>query len=83
MVIPNIGVVWWMIKIHLIHLTFYKRRTIEYKTLGSERQKNVVTNQLDINCSCKLTYCIFAPLNFNTEFFLSLDNEDKMSSKRR
>ena len=23
------------------------------------------------------------PLNFNTEFFLSLDNEDKMSSKRR
>ena len=27
--------------------------------------------------------CIFAPLNFNTEFFLSLDNEDKMSSKRR
>ena len=28
------------------------------------------------------SYCIFAPLNFNTEFFLSLDNEDKMSSKR-
>ena len=27
-------------------------------------------------------YCIFAPLNFNTEFFLSLDNEDKLSSKR-
>ena len=35
------------------------------------------------NCSCKLSYCIFAPLNFSTEFFLSLDNVDKMSSKRR
>ena len=26
---------------------------------------------------------MLAPLNFNTKFFLSLDNEDKMSSKRR
>ena len=33
-------------------------------------------------CSCKLTYCIFAPLTFITEFFLSL-NDDKMFSKRR
>ena len=36
-----------------------------------------------LNCSCKLTYRILAPLKLNTEFFLSLDNEDKMSSKRR
>ena len=26
---------------------------------------------------------MFAPLTFNTELFLSLDNEDKMYSKRR
>ena len=41
----------------------------------SHRITNVIT--------FKLTYCIFTPLNFNTEFFLQLDNEDKMSSKRR
>ena len=38
---------------------------------------------MNMNSPCKLTYCKFAPLNFNTEFFLSLDNEDKMSSRRR
>ena len=45
-------------------------------SLSSDRKNSVLKFNI-------LTYRIFAPLNFNTEFFLSLDNEDKMSSKRR